>query len=51
VACAHEAIARASKLAGTDETAQAHADIALKLADTIVNPDERDVLMRDLASL
>lgn len=49
--CAHEAIARAAKLAGIDVHAAKHAALALAEAERLTDLEERDVLLSDIASL
>jgi hypothetical protein len=49
--CAHEAIARAAKLAGLADYAAKHATLALAHAEQVTEPDERTVLLEDIASL
>jgi len=51
VGCAHEAIARAARLAGSSEHAQTHAALAAEAAESITDPEERQVLLADLATL
>jgi len=51
VGCAHEAIARAARLAGSPEHAEAHAGLAAEAAEEITDPEERQVLLADLATL
>ena len=51
IGCAHEAIARAAKLAGLDDHAAKHAALALAEAERLTEMEERDVLLTDIASL
>jgi hypothetical protein len=51
IGCAHEAIARAAKLAGIDEQAAKHAHLALAAAEKLTDPEERHVLLGDIASI
>lgn len=51
VGAAHEAIARAARLAGIDELAAKHATLALAAAEQLTVPEEREVLLSDIASL
>jgi hypothetical protein len=48
---AHEALARAAKLAGDTRRALAHREEAKKLAGDIRKRDERDLLLKDLESI
>ena len=48
---AHEALARAYGLAGDDEEASRHAALARELGGRIADPDERQLLEADLATL
>jgi hypothetical protein len=48
---AHEALARAAKVAGNAELALSHKEEAKKLADDIRKIDERDLLLKDLESI
>ena len=49
--CAHEAIARAARLAGIDHQAEKHAALATAAAEEITDPEERQVLLADIATL
>ena len=49
--CAHEAIARAARLAGIDHQADKHAALATAAAEQITDPEERQVLLGDIATL
>ena len=51
LASAHEAVARASGVAGDEDAAREHADQARALAATIEDAEDRQVVMDDLASL
>ncbi len=51
IGCAHEAIARAAKLAGLDDYVAKHAALALAAAEQLTDPEERQVLLGDIASL
>jgi hypothetical protein len=51
VGTAHEAIARAAKLAGLDDQAAKHAALALAQAEQLTEDEERHVLLSDIASL
>lgn len=51
IGCAHEAIARAAGLAGSADRAAAHAALAAEAAKAITDPEERQVLLADLATL
>ncbi len=51
IGCAHEAIARAARLAGIDEQADKHAALATAAAEEITDPEERQVLLADIATL
>jgi hypothetical protein len=51
IGCAHEAIARAAKLAGISEQAAKHANLALAAAEKLTDPEERQVLLNDITSL
>ena len=48
---AHEALARAHAVAGDAEDARLHAEEARAIAATIEAEDDRDVVLRDLATL
>ena len=48
--CAHEAIARAAKLAGRDEQAAQHTALGRAAADEVADPEERQILLGDIAS-
>jgi hypothetical protein len=48
---AHEALARAAKIAGNAKLALSHKEEAKKLADDIRKKDERDLLLKDLESI
>jgi hypothetical protein len=48
---AHEALARAAKLAGDPELLQSHKEAALNLVGDIGTKDEQDLLLKDLASI
>lgn len=50
-ACGHEAVARACVLAGVFDQAEQHVRRARALADQIEDPEDRAVLIADLASL
>lgn len=45
---AHEALARAERLAGNDSKAQEHAAEARRLAGEVVDPEEQKYLLADL---
>ena len=49
--CAHEALARAHQLAGDSGSAANHAQQAREQSAQISDPDERDLLISDLAAL
>ncbi|HEY6566404.1 MAG TPA: hypothetical protein VI341_02705 [Actinomycetota bacterium] len=51
LASAHEGMARASAVAGDLERARSHADEARRLANTIDDTDDRQVVLDDLALL
>ena len=51
VGSAHEAIARAAKLAGLDDHAAKHAALALAQAEQLTDPEERQLLLTDITSL
>ena len=51
IGCAHEAIARAAKLAGLDDYVAKHAALARAAAEQLTDPEERQVLLGDIASL
>jgi hypothetical protein len=51
VGTAHEAIARAAKLAGLDDHAAKHANLALAAAEELTDDEERHVLLADIARL
>jgi hypothetical protein len=51
LASAHEAMARASRVAGDEGASREHADRARALAATIEDPEDRQVVMDDLTSL
>jgi hypothetical protein len=51
VGTAHEAIARAAKLAGLDDLAAKHATLALAAAEQLTDPEERQVLLTDIATI
>jgi tetratricopeptide (TPR) repeat protein len=51
VGSAHEAIARAAKLAGLDDQAAKHAALALAQAEQLSDPEERQLLLTDITSL
>ena len=48
---AHEALARAYGIAGDDEEASRHAELARELGGRIADPEERQLLEADLATL
>jgi hypothetical protein len=48
---AHEALARAHALAGEDEEARRHAARARELAERVADPEDREHLEEDLATL
>jgi hypothetical protein len=51
LACGHEALARAHQIAGDSGAAADHAQQALEHSAEISDPDERDLLLNDLAAL
>jgi hypothetical protein len=51
IGAAHEAIARAAKAADLADHAALHAQLALAAAETLTDPEERRVLLADIASL
>jgi hypothetical protein len=51
IGAAHEAIARAAKAADLSDHAALHAQLALAAAETLTDPEERQVLLADIASL
>jgi hypothetical protein len=51
IGCAHEAIARSARLAGIDHQADKHAALATAAAEEITDPEERQVLLADIATL
>jgi hypothetical protein len=51
VGCAHEAIARAAIIAGSEDLGAAHAALAAQAAQAITDHEERQVLLADLATL
>jgi hypothetical protein len=51
IGCAHEAIARAARLAGIDEQAAKHANLALAAAERLTDEEERHVLLGDIATI
>ena len=51
IGAAHEAIARAAKAADLADHAALHAQLALAAAETLTDPEERQVLLADIASL
>jgi hypothetical protein len=48
---AHAAVARAAKLAGLDDHAAKHAALALKVAERLTEPDEKRILLGNIAAL
>jgi hypothetical protein len=48
---AHEALARAAKVAGDAQLSRSHKDQAVKLAADIKDKDDRDLLLKDLEAL
>jgi hypothetical protein len=51
IGTAHEAIARAAKIAELSDRAAQHAQLALAYAEKLEDPEERQVLLADIASL
>jgi hypothetical protein len=51
IGSAHEAVARAAKLAGLDDHAAKHAALALAQAEQLTDPEERHLLLTDITSL
>jgi len=48
---AHEALARAYEVAGDGIAAERHLDLARELAERIADPEDRELLDRDLATI
>jgi hypothetical protein len=48
---AHEALARAYEVAGDEVAAARHLDLARELAERIADPEDRELLDRDLATI
>lgn len=51
VGYAHEALARAARIAGDQALARAHKEEAKKLAGAVTEKDERNLLLKDLESI
>jgi hypothetical protein len=51
VGAAHEAIARAAKVADLSDHVAQHAQLALAAAEKLTDPEERQILLSDIASL
>ena len=51
IGAAHEAIARAARAADLPDLAALHAKLALAAAEKLTDPEERQVLLSDIASL
>jgi hypothetical protein len=51
IGCAHEAIGRAARIAGVDEQADKHVALAREAAEQITDPEERQVLLADIATV
>jgi hypothetical protein len=51
VGAAHEAVARAAKVAELSDHVALHAQLALAAAEQLTDPEERQVLLADIASL
>ncbi len=51
VGAAHEAVARAAKVAELSDHVALHAQLALAAAEGLTDPEERQVLLADIASL
>jgi hypothetical protein len=51
IGTAHEAVARAARVADLADHAALHAQLALAAAEKLTDPEERQVLLSDIASL
>jgi hypothetical protein len=51
IGTAHEAVARAARVADLADHAALHAQLALAAAEELTDPEERQVLLADIASL
>jgi hypothetical protein len=49
--CGHEAVARAARLAGLDDRVAKHAALAREAAERVIDPEERQILLADVASI
>lgn len=48
---AHEALARSAKIAGDTQLSRSHKERAMKLAAEVKEPDDRELLLKDLQSV